>query len=61
MYLNPDNDREEALNALDSAQEHESPKWAAITVGRALVFAVLDVAAAIRESNQKPTEIPDKP
>lgn len=61
MYLNPDDNREEALGALETALNWEAPIMQGVTTLRALVFAVLDVAAAIRETHQKPTEIPDKP
>lgn len=41
VYLNPEDPYEEALIALETAQEHESHNWVNALNQRALVFATL--------------------
>lgn len=46
VYLNPEDPYEEALIALETAQEHEGANWASVLNQRALVFATLANAKA---------------
>lgn len=60
VFLNPVDNRQEALEALSLGMEYEihgNYDYRASCERRALVFAVLDVAEAIRESNRQPQVI----
>lgn len=48
VYLNPDDPYDEAIQALDAAQQWESPQVVANVNQRAQVFATLAVATELR-------------